>query len=101
VKCDHAHLVLVPNPAHNPAGDFSLQGAVVRKDGSNKLTYSGIAVYHPRLFEGCSAGKFSVVPLLERAMRDQIVTGERHDGAWNDIGTIARLEQAREFAANS
>ncbi|MBT8056105.1 MAG: mannose-1-phosphate guanylyltransferase, partial [Gammaproteobacteria bacterium] len=91
-------LVMVPNPAHNPAGDFSLQGALVREGGTEKLTYSGVAVYHPRLFEGCSAGKFSIVPLLLRAMREQIVTGERYDGPWNDIGTLERLDEARTLA---
>lgn len=96
VKCDHAHLVMVPNPAHNPAGDFVLKGAVLGENGPEKLTFSGIAVYHPRLFAGCQAGKFSMVPLLQRAMDRHIVTGERYDGAWNDIGTMARLEQARD-----
>ena len=95
VKCDHAHLVMVPNPAHNPDGDFALRHARLSEDGPDKLTYSGIAVYHPRLFEGCSPGKFSMVPLLRRAMREHFVTGERYDGPWNDIGSPERLEQAR------
>ena len=95
VKCDHAHLVMVPNPEHNPDGDFALRHARLNEDGPDKLTYSGIAVYHPRLFEGCSPGKFSMVPLLRRAMREHFVTGERYDGPWNDIGSPERLEQAR------
>jgi MurNAc alpha-1-phosphate uridylyltransferase len=95
VKCDWAHLVLVPNPAHNPAGDFALHGARVREDGPARSTFSGIGVYHRRLFEGCSPGKFSVVPLLRTAMRDHLVTGELYRGAWNDIGTTERLEAVR------
>lgn len=95
VKCDHAHLVMVPNPEHNPGGDFALRHARLGEDGPDKLTYSGIAVYHPRLFEGCNPGKFSMVPLLRRAMREHFVTGERYDGPWNDIGSPERLEQAR------
>jgi MurNAc alpha-1-phosphate uridylyltransferase len=96
VKCDWAHLVLVPNPGHNAAGDFALDGARVREDGPARLTFSGISVYHPRLFEGCSPGKFSVVPLLRAAMRDRIVTGELFTGTWNDIGTLERLEALRQ-----
>lgn len=92
VKCDWAHLVMVPNPPHNPAGDFALLGARVREDGAALQTYSGIGVYHPRLFAGCSPGKFSVVPLLRAAMRDHLVTGELYAGAWDDIGTADRLE---------
>ena len=91
VKCDQAHLVLVPNPAHNPAGDFALLGARVSDEGEPRHTFSGIAVYHPRLFAGCSPGKFSVVPLLRSAMRDHLVTGELYEGEWNDVGTLDRL----------
>jgi len=91
VKCDWAHLVLVPNPAHNPAGDFALEGARVRELGDRVHTFSGIAVYHPRLFDGCQPGKFSVVPLLRAAMREHLVTGELFRGGWNDVGTPERL----------
>jgi MurNAc alpha-1-phosphate uridylyltransferase len=96
VKCDHAHLVMVPNPDHNPEGDFSLHGGIVREQGVQKFTYSGIAVYHPRLLAGCNPGKFSMVPVLLGAMRQHIVTGECYGGAWNDIGTLDRLDQARK-----
>ena len=95
VKCDWAHLVLVPNPPHNPAGDFALHGARVREQDGPRHTFSGIAVYHPRLFAGCSPGKFSVVPLLRAAMRDHVVTGEVYGGDWNDVGTLERLEALR------
>jgi MurNAc alpha-1-phosphate uridylyltransferase len=96
VKCDRAHLVMVPNPEHNPRGDFSLEGARIREQGSNPLTFSGIGVYNPRLFEACVAGKFSVVPLLRSAMQKHLVTGEEFCGGWNDIGTLERLEAARK-----
>lgn len=98
VKCDYAHLVMVPNPPHNPNGDFSLRHAIVREEGPAMSTYSGIAVYHPRLFEGCEAGRFSVVPLLQQAMRQHIVTGEPYDGCWSDVGTVERLEEIRREA---
>ena len=94
VKCDHAHLVMVPNPPHNPDGDFALRSAIIQEDGPERLTFAGIAVYHPRLLAGCEAGRYSVIPILKRAMREHIVTGERFDGPWNDIGTLERLEQA-------
>jgi len=95
VKCDWAHLVLVPNPPHNAGGDFALVGARVSEEGETRLTFSGLGVYHPRLFEGCSPGKFSVVPLLRAAMRDHLVTGELYRGAWSDVGTAERLKELR------
>ena len=79
MKCDWAHLVLVPNPEHNDGGDFALEGARIRNSGGNMGTFSGIAVYHPRLFADCSPGKYSVVPMLRDAARDKLVTGEWHD----------------------
>src|SRR4051812_41097962 len=45
-----AHLVLVPNPEHNPGGDFVLDGSEVSMDGGPKRTFSGIALYRPELF---------------------------------------------------
>lgn len=99
VKCDHAHLVLVPNPAHNPGGDFELRGGYVGPDGPERYTFSGISVYHPRFFESAPTGNFSVVPMLQKAMALKHVTGELYRGAWHDIGTIERLETLRsQFA---
>ncbi|MBT8049279.1 MAG: nucleotidyltransferase family protein [Xanthomonadales bacterium] len=95
VKCDWAHLVLVPNPEHNPDGDFSLTGGRIRQRGENMLTFSGVGVYNPRLFDGCLPGKFSVVPLLQSAMEQHLVTGECFSGNWDDIGTLERLESVR------
>jgi MurNAc alpha-1-phosphate uridylyltransferase len=95
VKCDWAHLVMIPNPDHNPDGDFALEGARIRDVGEPRLTFSGIAVYHPRLFQYCEPGRFSVVPLLKAAMRDHLVTGEEFRGNWNDIGTPERLQAAQ------
>jgi MurNAc alpha-1-phosphate uridylyltransferase len=97
VKCDWAHLVLVPNPAHNPAGDFALQGAKIFNDSETKSTFSGIGVYHPRLFSNCQPGKFSIVPLLRRAVENHLVSGELFNGRWDDIGTLERLESIKKL----
>jgi N-acetyl-alpha-D-muramate 1-phosphate uridylyltransferase len=98
IKCDWAHLVLVPNPQHNTGGDFALQHARVRNTGEPRHTFTGISVYHPRLFAGCAAGKFSVVPLLRSAIDEHIVTGELFHGRWGDIGTLQRLDDVRKIA---
>jgi len=97
IKCEWAHLVMIPNPPQHPAGDFSLRNARIRNEGENMLTFSGIGVYHPRLFDGCTAGKFSVVPLLRAAMENHLVTGEEYRGGWEDIGTPERLESVRNL----
>ena len=96
IKCDHSHLVLVPNPPHHPNGDFALQGGYVTEDGQPRHTFSGISVYHPRFFDAASPGNFSVVPLLQTAMALNQVTGQLYTGMWHDIGTAERLEALRE-----
>lgn len=94
-----AHLVLVDNPAHHPGGDFALiEGKVVEGAGSSEaLTYSGLAVLHPQLFAGCSAGAFKLAPLLRHAMATGQVTGERYSGAWIDVGTHERLAEVERI----
>ncbi|MBT8422531.1 MAG: nucleotidyltransferase family protein [Gammaproteobacteria bacterium] len=87
----HAHLLLVPNPTHNPAGDFALSGAQVANTGSAMLTYSGVAVLSPELFTGCEDGIFSLVPLLREAADRGQLSGELHSGYWCDVGTPERL----------
>jgi len=88
-----AHLVLVKNPAHNSQGDFAIESNAQLNYGNieNKLTYSGVGLYHPDLFQSCEIGKYSVVPILKQAMQSQQVTGEFFAGQWDDIGTIERL----------
>lgn len=90
------HLVMVSNPEHNPEGDFALQQGLVSETGSNRLTFSGLSVLSPRLFDGCSEGKFPLAPLLRGAMRSGRVSGEHYCGYWRDIGTPERLREVSE-----
>jgi N-acetyl-alpha-D-muramate 1-phosphate uridylyltransferase len=91
---DLAHLVLVPNPLHHPTGDFHLADGRVRSEGEPKLTFSGIAVYHPALFADLpERAPAKLAPLLRAAMAGGRVSGELHAGHWLDIGTPARLAE--------
>jgi MurNAc alpha-1-phosphate uridylyltransferase len=101
IKCDHAHLVLVPNPAHRADGDFGLKGGHVVLEGQPRYTFSGISVYHPRFFNNAPGGRHSVVPMLRTAMGLNHVTGELYRGPWHDIGTLERLETLRTLNAQN
>ncbi len=91
-----AHLVMVPNPAQHPQGDFLLAGDSVRDEGEPRLTYSGIGVLRRELFADCRAGVFPLAPLLRRAMTAGRVSGQRYDGLWCDVGTPERLRALDE-----
>ena len=90
-----AHLVLADNPAHHPNGDFNLIAGQVQDAGAaaDTLTYSGIAVLHPVLFNGCADGAFKLAPLLRKAIADGQVSGEHWRGHWIDVGTHERLAE--------
>jgi MurNAc alpha-1-phosphate uridylyltransferase len=115
---DLAHVVLVPNPEHNARGDFVLHagrmveppnavdpsgaalspgadvpGVGVSRAANSGLryTFSGLGVYHPDVFAGCSDGIFKLAPLLRAAARAGRVSAELYEGDWLDIGTPERL----------
>lgn len=95
-----AHLVLVDNPEHHPAGDFALDGGQVARSGPVKLTFAGIGVYRRELFAGCSAGAFPLAPLLRTAMDAGQVTGQHYSHSWFDIGTPERLDAINAIVIN-
>ena len=90
---DLAHLVFVPNPAHNPKGDFALEQGRVRNGDSGRLTFSGISVHRPETFSGCTPGHFPMLPLWRKAAERNALSGEIYNGLWSDVGTLERLRQ--------
>jgi len=94
-----AHLVLVPNPAHHPAGDYWLDGAArvrARQAGRAASTFSGIAVIAPALVREFPPGTaFPLREALATAIAADGVSGEIHPGRWSDPGTPERLADLR------
>jgi MurNAc alpha-1-phosphate uridylyltransferase len=100
-----AHLWLVPNPAHNPGGDFGLSatGQVLNLPKGAQgchYTFSTIALYKKSFFAACGLPRgnpegvaLALAPLLRAAMDRGQVTGEVYAGAWTDVGTPERLAQ--------
>lgn len=92
---DLAHLVLVDNPKQHPEGDFTLlDGRAFAFDQDVKgenLTFSGVSVINPKLFDGLKPGKRPLAPLLKQAMQNQRISAEKLKGAWVDVGTPERL----------
>lgn len=92
-----AHLLMVPNPVQHPEGDFYLQGTTVgdaESVESEKLTFSGIGIYHKDLFKDLEFGSpAKLAPLLRTAMEQNKVSGEKYTGPWHDVGTPQRLQE--------
>lgn len=104
-----AHLVLVANPVHHPKGDFSVVAVTNNQRGQSAgvlsmvpsddttLTYSGIGVYSPQMFGQVPDGVCPLRPLLQMACAGGRVSGEQHDGQWEDIGTPQRLDALNQL----
>jgi MurNAc alpha-1-phosphate uridylyltransferase len=103
-----AHIWLVPNPPHNPLGDFGLsqQGRALNlpKNQTEQAlyTFSTIALYRRTFFEmpycdivpGNPQGTAApLAPLLRAAMDRGQVGASLYTGPWTDVGTPERLAQ--------
>ena len=93
-----AHIYLVPNPEHNPEGDFGLRAdGIALNQADRRLTYSTTGIFRKSLFDGLPAGnpegrKVALAPLLRAAMDREQVSAELYQGAWTDVGTPQRLD---------
>ena len=115
-----AHIWLVPNPAHNPGGDFYIHNGLASPLSSPSLsgpslsspslsspslsgptsrnrpksfTYSGVAILWPRLFADCIPGRPAPLgPLLRQACGQGQVSASLWPGAWVDVGTPERWQ---------
>jgi len=105
-----AHIWLVPNPSHNPYGDFGLSsdGFALNTADDDRFTYSTIGLYRRALFEapwcdilpGNPQGTAApLAPLLRAAMDAGQVSAELYTGRWTDVGTPERLEELNRSAA--
>jgi MurNAc alpha-1-phosphate uridylyltransferase len=87
-------LVLVPNPAHHPRGDYGLDAERRIVDSEPRLTYCGISLLDPALFDGFAPGRRQLATVFQKAIGERALTGECHHGLWFDVGTPERLQAA-------
>jgi len=88
----HLHMVMVPNPAYHPAGDFVLRDGRVALEGAPRLTFGNIALYRTSLFRDLPRGeKRNILPLYQDWIRRGWATGEIHPGRWANIGSPQEL----------
>lgn len=93
-----AHLVMVSNPPYHPQGDFALIDGWIAPDAQPKLCYANIAICRPSLVAGVAPGSVAKLgPLLAAQAKLGRVSGERFDGRWVNVGTVADLDEARSF----
>ncbi len=81
-------------------GDFILgtEGRLRRRREREiaPLVFSGIQMFHPRLFEATPEGPFSLNLLYDKAAETERLWGLRHDGEWFHIGTPENLRDVED-----
>lgn len=92
-----AHLVLIDNPPQHPKGDFAISNGLLKHEGRQMLTFSGVGVYHPDLFKEIEKGQpAKLAPILRKAIDNNAATAQYYQGIWHDIGTPERLKSLDE-----
>lgn len=94
---DHlGHLLLVPNPAFKPTGDFGLDASgqllSVRQQPPG-YTFAGISLLRPALVTDYPRRRraFPLVEAFHQALDQGRLSGEVYTGPWSDVGTPERL----------
>jgi MurNAc alpha-1-phosphate uridylyltransferase len=82
-------------------GDFQMDpwGILKRRPEMHlaPFVWTGVQILHPRLFDGATAGRFSINPLWDKAIQKGRLHGVRLDGVWIHVGTPQGLEDAENF----
>ncbi len=92
--------------AEGQKADRIVHGRVVEMGEDERLTFSGIGRYSPRLFAPKQEEIFPLSMVLRDAIRKGTVHAEHYRGEWADIGTPERLaaidrKVRREIASGS
>lgn len=100
------HLIMVKNPTHNAEGDFYLDQSTepgmlekIHKGSPEnyRVTFSGIGIYRPSIFEELPSGRSRLAPLIHEQIKQNKASAELFDGYWTDVGTPERLKLARDY----
>jgi MurNAc alpha-1-phosphate uridylyltransferase len=89
------HMVMVPNPAYHPGGDFVLSGDRLTLNGGSgaeRTTFGNIALYRTSLFRELPRGKkLKMLPYYREWIARGWASGELFVGRWANVGSPAEL----------
>ncbi|NPT56297.1 N-acetylmuramate alpha-1-phosphate uridylyltransferase MurU [Paraburkholderia elongata] len=87
------HLVMVPNPAFHPNGDFGLVNGMLSLDAHPRFTFGNIGLYDTRMFRDLPRGtRRALTPYYRETIARGLASGELYEGLWENVGTPAQLQ---------
>ena len=88
-----AHFVMVPALPDAPGGEFALDASGLVTEGQPRLTLANIAVVATEPCQRWPRGvPFKLLPHYQTWVARREVSGERFDGLWRNVTTVADVE---------
>ena len=89
-------LLMVPNPPHNPEGDFGIDNGLLSGSTKPRYTFAGISYLRPQILTGYPNARERYGLGEVFAHNEDIMQAEVYEGGWCDVGTPERLKKLEE-----
>lgn len=86
-------LLMVPNPPHNPEGDFGIDRGLLSGTAKPRYTFAGISYLRPQALSQYPRARtcFGLGEVF--TYNEDSLQAELYEGDWCDVGTPERLER--------
>ena len=89
-------LLMVPNPPHNPEGDFGIDNGLLSGTTKPRYTYAGISYLRPEILTSYPHARERYGLGEVFAHNEDLMQAEVYEGDWCDVGTPERLRKLEE-----
>ncbi len=89
-------LLMVPNPPHNPEGDFGIENGLLSGTTKPRFTFAGISYLRPEILTGYPNARERYGLGEVFAHNEDKMQAEVYEGDWCDVGTPERLNNLEE-----
>jgi N-acetyl-alpha-D-muramate 1-phosphate uridylyltransferase len=89
-------LLMVPNPPHNPEGDFGIDEGLLSGTSKPRYTFSGISYLRPEILTSYPNARVRYGLGEVFAHNEDLMQAEIYAGDWCDVGTLERLNNLEE-----
>ncbi|WP_226664674.1 N-acetylmuramate alpha-1-phosphate uridylyltransferase MurU [Microbulbifer aggregans] len=95
---DHCpgRLLMVPNPPHNPEGDFGIEDGLLSGTAKPRYTFAGISWLRPEILTAYPHARECYGLGEVFTHNEDLMQAEVYGGDWCDVGTPERLNNLEE-----